>query len=90
MVRTRRGVHDRVYLAGFHPSHVECPLAGKEPHLGSSLALTNPVTLLDAGAGSNPFVSGVHELGELVVGDHTIRHGETSSQEARALHPIIQ
>ena len=58
--------------------------AERQVHAG--LALPHVAALLDAGAGPDPLVAGVHDPGELVVGDDAVGHGEAGAEEAGAWH----
>ena len=52
--------------------------------LGSGLALVDPVPLLNPGAGADPLVGGIHERGQLIVGDDPVGHGEAGPEKASA------
>ena len=54
------------------PGHLQGSHGGAMRQIRSGLALGHPPPLLDAGAGTNPLVGGVHDLGQLLVRDHSV------------------
>ena len=86
VVGGRGGVDDGVEVAGAEARHLERPFGGAEREVGAGLALAHPVPLLDAGAGADPFVAGVHDLRQVVIRDDAVGHGETGAEKAGATH----
>ena len=86
VVRRRGCVHDRVQLVSRGVGHLECPGRGAQRQLRTGLAFADPATLLDARAGADPLVSGVHDLREVVVGHHPIGHREAGAQQTGSGH----
>ena len=86
MVGSGRGKHDSVDRGRLEPRRLERPEGRRQGQLGIGLALPDPATLLDPGAGPDPFVAGIHELGEVVVGHDALGHRETGPEEVRTGH----
>ena len=71
---------------GAEPRRLERADAGSVRQPGAGLSFADPAALLDAGAGPDPLVAGVHEMGEVVVGDDAVGHGEAGAEESRTGH----
>ena len=82
--QVRRGgaEHDQVEVSGadagrFHRAH-----RGVVGEVRGGLALGGDVALADAGAGDDPLVAGVHELGQVGVGQHLLRQVAAGTGDA--------
>ena len=90
VVRRRRSVHDRVDVRRRDPGHLERPPA-------SPRAPARRRSRLPAPSGArwipvrvpDPLVAGVHQLREVVVGDHPVGHGEAGAEETAARHQDV-
>jgi hypothetical protein len=86
VVRAGSGVDDRVEVARLESCHVEGLLRRLQRHLDSGLAFAHPATFLNTGSGSDPLVRGIHQLRQLVVGDHSFGDCEAGSEKLCSVH----
>jgi len=89
LVRTQRGVDDAVDVILAHASGIESILGCAGAKIAGAHGLlveVDKAALLNAGPLLDPLVGGIHELCELVVGDHTVRQEVASSKKYCVRH----
>jgi hypothetical protein len=80
----QRGEDNGVEVGRPHVGPVECHLGRLEGEVAGQLPLANPPPLFDPGASANPLVGGIHHLGQVVIGDDTVRQIDARGDELGA------
>src|SRR5690606_13774403 len=82
-VRGGGAEYDQVELAGRDARGFQRTQGGVVGKVAGGLALGGDVALADAGARGDPFIAGIDELGQVVVGQHFFRQIAAGARDAR-------
>ena len=82
-----QGGHDaRADLVGGDAGVFQSPAGGQHRHVGDGLTLRQVVAVGDAGAGGDPLVIGVHDLGHVLIGDQLGGDASAGPQDLDSVH----
>ena len=85
MVTRRRRADDQIQLARVDSGHLERPLARRYGKVVKRLGGAD-MAALDTGAGKNPLIRGIEELGQLVIGNAALGKSRARSQYRETHH----
>jgi hypothetical protein len=81
-------IDDGIELTGLELRHLQGALGRGQTEVHSGFAFPYPAALLNSGAGADPFVAGIHQRREFLVGHYPVGHREAGAENARMRHQL--
>ena len=78
------GQEDEVDVTDIQLGGLQRLFACRPGQISRGFSIDNPASLFDAGPLLDPFVGGVHPLGQIIVGDDLVRDAHSGSNDLRA------